>query len=271
MLINRAPLELPPDALEVEAKRIIHRLGYAELPAHSARGFEEAASDLQFVMHADLPEGVKDRWDLLRTGHWPGLRFWYRQSPEPMFVNEYFDEETNWSRTRVTPHLPPWNVAGMVGVRLDPRGKLRWFRAVPPVRRTPTDVPAGNEKELPWSVWFREEDITFKLSSYSEGAANPKRLSPEELRTADWLQTPPDAHDSLAAWSGTWPGSDEGLFVVAAAYRGRPVYFEILHPSSAPGGADSQVAGRPQPGQNLVLCLFFCLLLLFQFFNRVGE
>jgi hypothetical protein len=147
----------------------------------------------------------------------------------------------------------------MVGMRLDPRGKLRWFRAIPPVGRTPTEVPTSNEKDLPWSVWFREEDVTFKISSYAEDAANPKRLSAEELRTADWLRTPPDAYDSLAAWRGTWPGSNEELFVQAAAYRGLPVYFEILHPSAAPGAADSLPVGQLQPGQTLVLCIVFCL------------
>jgi serine/threonine-protein kinase len=270
MLINRAPMELPPDALEVEAKRIIQRLGYVELPAQTARGFEEAPSDLQFVMYADLPEGGQDRWDLLKTGHWPGIRFWYRQSPQPMFVTEYVDEQTAPSRTRVTPQIPPWTVAGMVGVRLDPRGKLRWFRAVPPhhprqTRLTPSppSLPgkgAGGlgEQDLPWSMWFREEDITFKLSSDSESVANPKRLSAEELRTADWLWTPPDAYDSLAAWSGTWPGSDERPLVEAAAYRGRPVYFAILPPSLTGAGTGGEGGGLPAV-QIVLFWLFFGL------------
>src|SRR5262249_7620828 len=101
MLINRAPLELPPDALEVEAKRIIRRLGYVEPPAHAARGFEDVPADRDLVQHADLPHNIKDRWDLLKTGHWPGLRFWYRQSPEPMVVYEFWDKELSLSLTRV--------------------------------------------------------------------------------------------------------------------------------------------------------------------------
>jgi hypothetical protein len=48
------------------------------------------------------------------------------------------------------------------------------------------------------------------------------------LREADWLRIPPDAYDHLAAWKGTWPDSDVPLYIEAATYLGRPVYFEVL-------------------------------------------
>ena len=141
-----------------------------------------------------------------------------------MVVDEFWDELGRYSRTRVDSQLPPWIAPGMAGVRLDPRGKLRWFRAVPPARR-PADpsrsqgaklplprsvepAEAADPSDLPWSTWFREEELGFSLEASSEKGRNPRRLSGDELREADWLRTPPDAYDHLAAWKGTWPDSD---------------------------------------------------------------
>jgi Protein kinase domain len=259
MLFNRAPLELPPDALEVKAKEIIKRLGYNGPPHYTARGFEDAPADREAIKQAELPAGVTDRWELLKTSRWPGARFWYRQSPEPMLVYEFWDEQGLYSRTRVDPQLPPWITPGMAGMRLDPRGKLRWFRAVPPARR-PADpsrsqgaklpltrsvepAVAADPSDLPWSTWFREEELGFNLEASSEKGRNPRKLSGDELREADWLRTPLDAYDHLAAWKGTWPDSDAPLYVEAATYRGRPVYFEILPPSFAEAKETSSAPG----------------------------
>src|SRR5436309_15997381 len=103
---------------------------------------------------------------------------------------------------------------------------------------------------LPWSTWFREEELGFSLEATSEKGRNPRTLSGEELRGADWLQTPPDAYDHLAAWKGTWPDFDAPLYVEAAAYHGRPVYFEVLPPSfaeatEAPVGLGPAAAVKP--------------------------
>ena len=104
ILFNRAPMELPPEALEVKAREIIKRLGYTDRPARSASGFELSTADRQAVAGAKLPTGVTDRWDLLKTGPWPGLRFWYRQSPEPIVVTEFWNEHR---RIQQDPHHCP--------------------------------------------------------------------------------------------------------------------------------------------------------------------
>jgi Protein kinase domain len=247
MLVNRAPLELPPDALEVKAKEIIKRLGYTGPPPYSARGFEDAPADRDAIRQAKLPAGATDRWELLKTGPWPGLRFWYRQSPEPMIVNEFFITLSQFTRTRVDPRFPPWAAPGMTGVRLDPRGKLRWFRAVPPARRRAGSPPSPGTSEppeksgelsesadpsgIPWSNWLREDELGFSLGASSDRGRNTTMLSKDELSEANWLRTPPDAYDRLAAWKGTWPESEVPLYIEAASYQGRPVYFEILQPN----------------------------------------
>ena len=273
MLFNRAPLELPPDALEVKAKEIIKRLGYTGPPPYTARGFEDAPADREAIKQAKLPPGVTDRWELLRTGPWPGLRFWYRQSPEPMVVSEFWDELGLYSRTRVDSQLPPWVTPGYGGHEARSPGDA----AVVPGRPTGTETgrsvaiaggkacrcpgqsnrrETADPSDLPWSTWFREEELGFSLEASSEEGRNPRKLSGDELREADWLRTPPDAYDQLAAWKGTWPDSDVPLYVEAATYRGRPVYFEVLPPSFAEAKEASGAPGpATQPG--LVICHLF--------------
>jgi serine/threonine-protein kinase len=278
MLVNRAPLELPPDALAVKAREIIKRLGYADSPARSASGFDLPKTDREAVARAKLPPGVTDRWDLLKTGPWPGLRFWYRQSPEPMMVSVFWNERAEYSRTRITDHQPPWDKPGMTGVLLDPRGRLRWFRAVPrpgmsslkpPLERAkPTPPRSGGPVRtsdptgLPWSDWFREEELGFSLEPTSDERPGVHRLSENELQNAAWLRTPPDAYDHMAAWEGTWPGSDEPLRVEATSYRGQPVYFEVLPPAFAATNGTSSVTG-PQLNPHAVdLVLLINIVLL---------
>ncbi len=66
-----------------------------------------------------------------------------------------------------------------------------------------------------WREWFPERVIGFDLA---------------DLTLAEWQYTPPDAYDQCQTWEGTWPGRTDKVSVVAAAYRGRPVYFQVLHP-----------------------------------------
>jgi serine/threonine-protein kinase len=278
ILVNRAPMAMPPDALEYRAREIIRRLGYVDPPAHWARGLEDAPEDREAVKRAKPPPGAIDRWDLLKTGPWPGLRFWYRQSPEPMPVYEFWDDRAQFSRNRVDSRIPRWVVPGMAGVGLDPRGGLRWFRAIPPVRRAAAGSPshgtqrpppgplepaaASGTSKVPCSNWFRKDELGFLLDAPSAAGGNPRRLSPDELREADWLRTPPDAYDHLAAWKGTWPGSAEPLLVEAATYLGRPVYFEILSPilGGATGAPGATTPAIDPALMNLALFLNIAIL-----------
>jgi hypothetical protein len=235
-LVNRAPLERSADSLKDEAKEIIARLGIDEPIGDSASGFYIDETDLEMVEKTELPAGVTERWELLRTGHWPGLRFWYRQCPAQMSVNDFWgDEFGRLSHTRITEDSPSWTVPGMAGVWLSPQGKLRRFQVIPPRTRTedPAHTPIDIEK---WREWFPDRVIGFDLA---------------DLSLAEWHQTPPDAYDQFQSWEGTWPGSTETLYVVAAAYRGRPVYFQILPPRK-PTYAGTHAA-EAQSGLDLLL------------------
>ncbi len=239
-LVNRAPLERPPEALEDEAKEIVEHLGYDEPPAQTACGFVELPIDRKSIQQAELPDGVGDRWDLLETGPWPGMRFWYRQSSWPMLMNNYWTGWGGLSRTRVTDRDPPWVAPRMVGVALDPRGRLRGFRAVPP--KTAAERIAKDAQSPKWADWFPEEYLGFSLG---------------DLATADWQLTPPDAYDTIQSWQGTWPGSGEPLYVQATAYRGRPVHFAIIPPlRMKPEGLSPWAASsRVESGRDFLLWL----------------
>ena len=147
----------------------------------------------------------------------------------------------------------------MTGVRLDPRGRLRWFRAVPPpgmsslnpplegtkptaprsVEPVRTSDPAG----LPWSGWFREEELGFSLEPTSDegpGYAACRRTSCGTPNGCGRHPTP------MTTWR---PGRGRGLAVMsplhveATSYRGRPVYFEVLPPAFVATNGTSSVTG----------------------------
>jgi hypothetical protein len=68
----------------------------------------------------------------------------------------------------------------------------------------------------------------------------PKLFEQAGLNIADFRETPPrwtppQHSDARAAWTGVWPGRpDLPLRIEAAAYRGRPVYFELISPWTTP-------------------------------------
>jgi serine/threonine-protein kinase len=216
MLVNRAPLERSPAVLEDRAQETLRHLGYlasGTQPGDSAAGWLDYWSDNLAVRESAPPEGARDAWERLQTGPWPRLRFWYRQGPKPFVVVDFFTETEFSSRNRVSWDLPPWNTQGMVGVMLHPRGNLLYFRAVPPVATVARDTSVPVDRKQ-WSRWFPAAIVGFDLDA---------------LKAAEWRRTPPDACDAIQAWEGAWPESSEKLYVEAAAYRGRPVYFEVLH------------------------------------------
>jgi hypothetical protein len=111
----------------------------------------------------------------------------------------------------VTDDNPPPMLPGMAGVHLGPNGQLLRLYAVPPRQSNapPTSV------NLDWSRWFDPQTIGFDLD---------KDLQPA---TPEWA--PPCACDRQAARTGALADCpDFPVRVEAAAYRGRPVYFEVM-------------------------------------------
>jgi serine/threonine-protein kinase len=195
-LMSHVPMAKEPAVLEDRAREIVRRLGYVAPPVDSAVGWAIDAEHLRSVRRNDASRA---RWEGLKTGAPPVLHFWYRQSPR-VLVTSLSTRHVYWS-------FPPWNVSGMVAVKLDPRGRLVCFYAVPPqLDPEPTEGPAP---EFDFRPLF--EEAGFDFASF--------RPVPSE-----WA--PPFAAEVRRAWLGRWPErSDLEVRIEAAAHRGRPVAF----------------------------------------------
>jgi serine/threonine-protein kinase len=85
------------------------------------------------------------------------------------------------------------------------------------------------------------------------------RLDPAKLRPVEPRWTPPFHTDARAAWEGAWPRRPEiPIRVEAAAYRGRPVWLEIVNPWTRPDRAEPF---SPTSGQRMALRVLIVLLL----------
>jgi len=201
--LGLSPLPKAPDVLEERAREVARRLGWTDPPADSARWFSRDYSYLSHLARTGKPGWARD----LAAGWWKPASFEYRQSPRPLLPSN--------ADGAVQRSDPPLDVTGMLTVVLDPQGRLRSFVAIPPQALPPA---AAASAPPAWDTLFSEAGLDVKSFAASEPA---------------WL--PPVPFDSIAGFSGPMPGGGGvTLHVVAAAFRGRPVSFEIVGPWSDP-------------------------------------
>jgi serine/threonine-protein kinase len=256
-LVNLTLLEKPPEYLRERAKEVIHHLGYDQPPTDSAAGFRGDDFEFRYVVNVNSVSGnsANRRLTMFRDSPWHACQYWYRQSPKPLVSHEYLIRDRDSVRTRVKETTPPWTTSGMVGVRLDTAGYLRRFQAVP--AKQLFAKPATSNPN--WSMWFPESITSFDLT---------------QLENADgeWITTPSTPFDALAAWEGKWPNSEEPLKVVAAAYRGRPVFFDVI----SPGAANPKLRSERYRGSEVLSLVLFGVVsvaaILTSFFHlRTGR
>ena len=226
-LDNRRPVTvLVVDDMEVNrrlALLLLRHLGYAADSADRAQGFTMDWAHLDYIEQHDQSPA---RWDQLKTARPGPLRFYYRQSPLKMF-SDGWTPQLPWlgppELGRISEDEPPLNVPGMTKIVVDTEGRLTSFAAVPPR----LDPAPGPFPEPDWQVLLREAGL------------DPDRLSVSAPRFAAWADS-----DRKAAWDGTYSGQKEvPLHIEAAAYHGRPVYFEVQLPwTGLPSAPD---AGSP--------------------------
>jgi hypothetical protein len=124
-VLRMTPFEKPPAALEERARNLIQSFGYAEPPSDRAYGFLVDTDYQNYAERQGNPAAYRDQ---LAKGQPPLIQFWYRQSPQPMAQPDFFNPPYGFV-SRTDP--PPIN-SGMVGLNLDPQGRLIRFDAVPP-------------------------------------------------------------------------------------------------------------------------------------------
>ena len=185
------------------------------------------------------------------------LLFWYRQRSAGRFaVSSFWSGRHSFSRGRPTILAPPWVFPNELGVRLSPRGELRYFRARAPQTAAPNTAAVDSSK-LPWQEWFPKETTGLDLArDGGEAVAEEPHVGATVLTVVpDRSRTPPDAFDAVRVWKGVDEESGEEFFVEAAAYRGKPVYFEIF-------SAKRFEAEPPPPSENMGEDIWYALRVL---------
>ena len=228
-VLRRTPFDKPPAILEERARSLIRSFGYGEPPVDSAYGFRIDADYAHYAERRGNPAEFRDQ---LASGQPSVIQFWYRQSPQPLAPFDSLDGVVS----RTDP--PPIN-SGMVGLSLDPQGRLIQFDAMPP-----------EVEEKP--EWSRPRDWP---ALFTASGLDMARFTPAEPQ---WASI--NIADARAAWNGSSAQSPElALRVEAASWRGKPVFFRVIGPWSRPE--------RMQPAQlpagiGFVFALIVALCLL---------
>ena len=235
MAYRRVPLEKSPEALAERARDILRSVGYSEPPADTAIGFYEAGLFLRYIADNDKS---KTRWDNLETG---AFVFWYRGSPRPLATANMFLPSpglgTIWTDD------PPLDTSGMTLVKLNPLGRLTQLIVIPPQVENPADGASSPD----WALLF------------SAAGLDPSRWPP-----APPTWTPPVYGDVRAAWTGSLAERpNTPMRIEAAAYRGKPVYFELIGPWNRPKRMQPyQLTAGERVGMVILTVLLLTLLVV---------
>jgi len=230
-LYRMVPLEKSPEVLRDRAAELVKRLGHSEPPlADSAYGMGVDRGLLNYISETDQSAA---RWERVRAGQPAAIYFWYRQGPQPLRVERTGD---------VREETPDEAAPGMTTVTLDTAGRLRSLVVAPPRVDRATPEQRAASPSFDWSALFAEAGL------------DPSRFSPA---APEWV--PPHAYTERAAWEGAYPLQPETrVRVEAAAYGGRPTYFELIEPwDRPPAPQGSAESARERALVVLLLCVFF--------------
>ena len=201
--------EYSPEILSQRARDLLQKLGYNAHPVDDASGFNW---DDPFIDYASSHDKPSPNWAAIVSQRPPLLRFWYRQAESPLLSSEFHNDLLTPGIVR--PEDPAPVESRMIGLVLDPQGRLIRLEAVPAELQQPATAAAPPPD---WSVLFAAAGL-------DQNAFHPT----EPLWT--WLAT----SDSRSAWTGAWPDSGRPLRVEAAALRGKPVAFALISPWTKP-------------------------------------
>jgi hypothetical protein len=227
---------LPPEVLSVKAQDIVRSLGYPDRPVDRAAQFHFDGDFTDYVHDHDLP---KPDWPRVLSQPPIVLQYAYRQSPI------YLDPE-GYQGSSLTPGVvqfddPPEIESGMINLVLDAQGRLTFFQAIPK-EHDPNPPPAI---PVDWKPLF--------------AAAG---LDPAQFHSADpqWLSLA--GSDTRAAWTGVYSGSGRPLRIEAAAFRGRPVYFQEIGPWTQPFRMETASGSAAQHVGEIIKVLVYIVIML---------
>ena len=238
--IDKMHLELTPEVLTQKAREIAARLGYPERALDSAADLQYDG-DLQDYF--ETKEKPRPDWPTLLLSRPSLLRFWYRQSPDTLFADQFRDQSLNPGI--VARDDPPTTLSGMINLELDPQGRLVYFQAIPQQK----DDAAAQTPPFDWNVLF-----------------SAAQLDPTKFQKTEPAWNSLASSDTRMAWTGTWPGTTRPLRVEAAAYRGKPVFLSLIGDWTKPDRMKSPETSLGKKVSQVVSIL----LLLSLFFGAIS-
>ena len=198
MITGRVRFEKPPAVMAERAAEISRRTGHPEERADSAYQITGNGEYFNY-----LRWGGGQATQPRKTPPF-GYVFGYRQSPRLLVPQ-------NPAGIASMPNDPPLVVPGMTHVQLDASGRLLSFLAVPADAALLTDA-----SDMDWTTFLNDSGLQQLLIT------TPSRL-------------PPVSFDQLVAWTGVYPEmSNVQVSAVAASFRARPVFFQVIGPWSRP-------------------------------------
>jgi hypothetical protein len=209
VLVGRVDLTEPTDVLKRKARTILEDLKFGP-GKDSAIGFDH---DRDYLIWIQTEDHAPERWSRLKVNQPAALYFWYRQSPEYLIPNLFYPYAGTLEPGRITLAEPPAVKPDMVSVKLDLSGRLLELHAVAPLKGE-WDAEAKKTPDVVWEWLFKAAELD--IQQFAEVPSQ---------------KVPPGFADQTKAWQGISRHANGAVVTVeAAAYKGRPVFFQIVHP-----------------------------------------
>jgi serine/threonine-protein kinase len=196
--------EKSPELLIDRARDIIRAAGPPVPLGDYAYGIYSNNGQIGYLSEQEDPRILRRH---LATMDPTPIRFWYRQSPEPLVPQ-------NWE-IKVSKDDPQQDVPGMAYVLLDSRGMLRTYEVFPPRSETAMQSWHRPSPEPDWTPLF--------------AAAG---LDQKQFVVADPMWVPHKPFDMRASWNGTHAGFP--VHIDGAAFDGVVVSFDVNGPWTTP-------------------------------------
>jgi serine/threonine-protein kinase len=222
-VLQKTPVPNSPEILAQKAREMVQSFGYTAPAADRAYEFSYDTDYQTYVEKQGNPAAYRDQ---LAKGQPPLIYFWYRQSPQPLVAND---------PNGVSADDPATVVSGMIGLKLDPQGRLLQLDALPPQ----VEEISSPSTSFDWKTLFTAAGLDIARFT----TAGPQ-----------WISLAP--FDARAAWTGLYASAPEiPVRIEAASWHGKAVFFRVTGPWSKPERMQ-QSAGTPPAGVVLPLLVF---------------
>ena len=253
-LDQNVPLEKPPEVLAERARDLVKSLGYSSRPVDEAYGFDLNVGYNQYARELGK---AGFNWELVKTGQPLTFFYWFRQSPRYLVPH---------GSALLSTSDPPADVSGMTNMVLDVRGRLVRFDHLPPqvedevssfqsqVSSSQPGTSSTGQSSIPAAQAEIRTDWAPLFTAAGVNPANFKQTEPK------WV--PAMFADERVAWEGPHPDHPEiPIRIEAAAFRNRPVHFELIAPWDKPLRQQEQGLPSAQITAGILLvALFFGVL-----------